>query len=191
MLTVARPISCSSLKVALLIACLCSHNHLTSIRFNFGDLTGKNTNFILGQSLDRRSFTFFDLCTDRLSRTRKIFLIVLSYLLSNLFKKSTNCFLFSFDSNVYSFCHLYGHMLQTHLTIRLFFEPSQPLPVLMTMIYHHKSLQLSVLSHLDIEEWNSLAYNISVVQCTFFQSVFWVIAFEQDCFRFSPFYIMF
>ena len=30
-----------------------------------------------------------------------------------------------------------------------------------------------------------------VVECTFFQSVFWVIAFGQDGFGFSPFYLMF
>src|SRR3954454_24892590 len=106
-------------------------------------------------------------------------------------KSQQTVFLFSFDNNVCAFCHLYDHMLQTHLEFRLSFEPSQPLPVLMTMMYHHESLQLLVLSHLDIGEWNSLVYHIYVVRCTFFQSVFClVIAFEQDCFGFSPFYIM-
>ena len=81
-------------------------------------------------------------------------------------------------------------MLQTHLEFLLSFEPSQPLPVLMTMRYHHESLQLLVLSRLDIEGWNPWVYNILVVQCTFFQSEFWVITFEQDHFGFSPFYIM-
>src|SRR3954453_2009201 len=87
------PISCSSLNVELLIACLCNHNHRTSIKLSSGDLTGKNTNFIRGQHLDISSFTFFDLCTDRLSSTTKIFCMFLSlYLLSTLFRKSTNCF---------------------------------------------------------------------------------------------------
>jgi hypothetical protein len=63
-------------------------------------------------------------------------------------------------------------MLQTHLAIHLSFEPSQPLPVLMTRMYRHESLQLLALSHLDIEEWNSLVCCVLIVQCTFFQNIF-------------------
>ncbi len=67
----------------------------------------------------------------------------------------------SFYNNVHESCHLYGNKLQTHLKVRLSsVEPSQPLPVLMTMINHHVSLQLLVLSHLDIEVWNPLVYHI-------------------------------
>src|SRR3954451_23826275 len=91
-LLTARPISCSSLNVELLTTCLCNHNHLTSIKLSSGDLIGRNTNFILGQHLNISSFTFFDLCTERLSSTRKIFWIFLSYLFSTLFRKSINCF---------------------------------------------------------------------------------------------------
>jgi hypothetical protein len=42
----------------LIAVCLCNHTHLTSIRFNSGDLTGRNTNFILGQRLDISFYSF-------------------------------------------------------------------------------------------------------------------------------------
>ena len=70
----SRPISCSSLNIELLIACLCNyHDHLTSIKLSSGDLTGRKTNFILGQSFANTSFTFFDLCIDRLLVQQRYF----------------------------------------------------------------------------------------------------------------------
>src|SRR6187455_3079715 len=59
------------------MACLWSHNHLTSIRFSWGDLVGRNTNCILGWYLASFSFTLFDLCIDTLSSTKNICLILL------------------------------------------------------------------------------------------------------------------
>jgi hypothetical protein len=50
------------------------------------------------------------------------------------------------------------------------------------------SLQLLGLFHLHTKVWNPLVHHILGFQCTFFQSVFWVIAFGQDGFGFSPFY---
>jgi hypothetical protein len=63
------------LNVELLIACLCNHNQFTSIRLSSGGArrTDRNTNFIRGQHLDISFCTLFDLCTDRLSSTTKIF----------------------------------------------------------------------------------------------------------------------
>jgi hypothetical protein len=73
----ALPISRSSLKTELFIACRCIHNHLTSIRFSSGDIVGRNTRYILGWYLARVSFTIFDLYIDVLYKTRKICFIVL------------------------------------------------------------------------------------------------------------------
>jgi hypothetical protein len=103
--------------------------------------------------------------------TRKIFLIVchIFYLLFLVSQQTVS--LSCFYNNVHVSCHLYGHMLQTRSELLLFFEPSQPLPVLTTTMYRHVSLQLYVLSSLDIDGWNPLAYNILVVQCTFFQCI--------------------
>jgi len=77
-----------------------------------------------------------------------------------------------FYNNVHVSYHWYDHRHQTHLEFLLYVEPSQPLPILITTMYRPMSLQLLVLSHLDIEGWNPLAYHILVAQCTFFQSVF-------------------
>ena len=87
-------------------------------------------------------------------------------------KSQQTVFLSSFDNNVCASCHLYDHMIQTHSEFLLFFEPFQPLPILITTMYRQMSLQLLVLSRLDIDGWNPLAYHILVAQCTFFQSVF-------------------
>ena len=105
LLTVARPISCSSLNIELLIACLCNyHDHLTSIKLSSEDLTGRKTNFILGQSFANTSFTFFDLCIDRLLSTTKIFWIFLSYLLSTLFfRNQQTVFLPCFYNNIHMY----------------------------------------------------------------------------------------
>ena len=154
----ARPISCSSLNIELLIACFCNHDHLTSIKLSSGARTGRNTNFIFGQHMDISFCTLFDLCAERLSGTRKIFWILLSYLFLLFLENQQTVSLFSFYSIVHASCHLYGHMLQTHLASRLFFEPSQPLPVLMTTKYHHESLLLLALSHLHIKVQNLGVY---------------------------------
>jgi hypothetical protein len=82
---------------------------------------------------------------------------------------------------------LCDHRLQTHLKVRLPLEPSQPLPVPMTMMNHHVYLWLSALSRLDIKEWNLKVYCTLDVEYIFFQSVFGIIDFGQDHFRFSPF----
>jgi len=87
-------------------------------------------------------------------------------------KSQQTVFLSSFGNNVCASCHLYDHMIQTHSEFLLLFEPFQPLPILITTMYRQMSLQLLVLSRLDIEGWNPLAYHILVAQCTFFQSVF-------------------
>jgi hypothetical protein len=112
-------ISCPSLNVELLIACLCNHNHLTSIKLSSGDLTSRNTNFILGPCLDISSFTFFDLCIERLSST-KIFWIFPSYQFLFLLESRQTVSLTSFYNIVHAFCHLYSHMLQTHLKYFIF-----------------------------------------------------------------------
>ena len=88
-----RPISCSSLKVELLFACLCKYNHLTSIKLISEDLTGRNTNFILGQHSDISFFTIFDLCAERLSNTRKDVLDVLIVSFIHYFQKINKLFL--------------------------------------------------------------------------------------------------
>ncbi len=73
------------------------------------------------------------------------------FLLLFLENQQTVSSLSIFDIIVHAFCHLCGHRLQTHLKVHLSFEPSQPLPVLMTMISHHVSLWLLALSHLHIK----------------------------------------
>jgi hypothetical protein len=179
-LLTALPISCSSLNVELLIAvCLCNHNHLTSIKLRSGELTGRNTNFIRGQYLNISSFTFFDLCAERLSSITKIFIISCHRIFYLLFLESQQTvYLSSFYNIVHASYHLIGHMLlQTHLTVLLSFEPSLTLPVPMTMTNHHESLLLLALSHLHIKVQNPKVCCILAVQCTFFQSVSWVIAF--------------
>jgi hypothetical protein len=77
-----------------------------------------------------------------------------------------------FYNNVHTSYHLCGHTLQTYLTVLLSFEPSRPLPVLMTMMNHHGSLRLLGLSHLDIKVQNQKVCCILVVEYTFFQNVF-------------------
>ena len=67
------PISESSSDVELFMACLWSHNHLTSIRFSSGDLVGRNTNCILGWYLARFSHTLFDLCIDKFQYQKYLF----------------------------------------------------------------------------------------------------------------------
>ena len=143
----------------LIAVCLCNHNHLTSIKLSSGDLTGRNTNFIRGQHLDISSFTFFDLCADRLSSTRKIFLrmFLSSYIFYLLFLESqqTVSFLFYFYNNVHASYHLCGHTLQIHLKVLLSFEPPLSLPVSMTMTNRHGFLRLLALSHLTYKSTES------------------------------------
>jgi hypothetical protein len=91
-------------------------------------------------------------------------------------KSQQTVFMSFFYSIVHASYHLCGHKLQTHLTVLLSFEPSLSLPVPMTMKYRHGFLQLLVISHRDIKEWNYMMCCVLVVQCTFFQNVFWVIA---------------
>ena len=68
-------------------------------------------------------------------------------------------------------------MLQTRLIALLSFEPSLSLPELMTMMNRHESLLLWVLSHLRIKVQNLMNVCCTLAaQCTFFQSVFGVIA---------------
>ena len=67
------PISESSSDVELFMACLWSHNHLTSIIFSSGDLVGRNTNCILGWYLARFSHTLFDLCINKFQYQKYLF----------------------------------------------------------------------------------------------------------------------
>lgn len=76
------PISDSSSNVELFMACLWSHNHLTSIRFSSGDLVGRNTNCILGWYLARFSHTLFDLCIDKFQYQKYLFETVIIFLIN-------------------------------------------------------------------------------------------------------------
>ena len=138
------------------------------------------------------SFILFDLCTDRLSSTRKIFWIFLLYLLSNLFKKSTNCSCFLLMAMYINF--VICMVTYSSNTFRIpFIEPSQLLPVLMTtMMYHHESLQLLMVFSSLNRYRRMKSFGVSYLSCSmyFFQSVFWVIAFGQASFTFPTFYHM-
>ncbi len=104
----------------------------TSIKLSSGDLTDRNTNFILGQHLDiLSSFTIFDLCADRLSSYKKDILNnSYHHTFYLLFLESQQTVLLSsFYSIVHASCHFYGHTLQTHLVALLSsVEPSLSLP---------------------------------------------------------------
>lgn len=52
-------------------------------------------------------------------------------------KSQQTVFLSSFYSIVHVSYHLCNQKHQIHLAVHLFFESSQPLPVLMTTMYHH------------------------------------------------------
>ena len=78
-----------------------------------------------------------------------------------------------FYNNVHVSCHLYDHTSQIHLKVRLSFEFSQSLPVLMTKMYHHGFLLLLALSRLHTVIQNLLVCCTLAVQRTFFQSVFY------------------
>ena len=88
-------ISCSFSNVELFIACLCIHNHLTSIKFSSGVRVGRNTRCILLYDIwPRFLLPCCDLCIGILSlRTRNICLMLSPYFWSySLFIKSRNCF---------------------------------------------------------------------------------------------------
>ncbi len=91
------PISHSFSNVELFIAYLCIHyNHLTSIRFNSGDMVERNTRCIRGWHLDRAFFTLLDLCIGTLSNTKNICLMLSSYFWYSFYeiKELFSCLLF-------------------------------------------------------------------------------------------------
>ena len=98
-----------------MIAFLCSHIHLTSIRFRWGDLVGWDTRTILLWIVTYYciSCLFWPVYRCTLSNTTNIVLMLESYLESTLFIKSINWSLVLFlYSSVYTFGHLYNHRHQ-------------------------------------------------------------------------------
>ena len=105
---------------------------------------------------------------------------------------------FSSNVHVHLIICVWSYAPQTHLVTRLSFEPFRPLPVLMTMAYHHGSLGLLlVFSHLSIKVQNLMKVLCCtlVVEYTFFQSIIWkeslLLLFDRTVLDFLHFILCF
>jgi hypothetical protein len=155
--------------VELLIACHCIHYiHLTSIRFNSGDLVGRrNTNYPW-MMFDHRLFYFVVGFVYRyiIQYQKYLFYIGVIFLVHPFYKIKV---LFSFCMNVSTSDYWYGHKHQTRLECLLSFEPWIPLTVQRTMKFHRMFLLLPAPSHLRRAERSQKVTCILVLQFAFFK----------------------
>ena len=142
----------------------------TSIKLSSGDLTGRKTNFILGQHLDISSFTIFDLCADRLSSTTKMIGYPCHTFYLLFLESQQTVSLSYFYSIVHASYHWYGRTLQTHLVALLSFDLFLSLPVLITKMYHHEFWRLLALSHLHTVTQNLMVCCTSLFNVLFFKA---------------------
>jgi hypothetical protein len=103
--------------------------------------------------------------------TKKIFWIFPSYQFLFLLESRQTVSLTSFYNIVHAFCHLYSHMLQTHLEYFIF-EPPLSLPILMTMMNPHSPCVFVVIGPF-LSSYNNIELEevccTLVVEYTFFK----------------------